>query len=132
MKNDDGAIGILGNEDTILKQEMAIYGPFLSEMTKSSTYKDSGTANLVLHHGSTNLFECESFHQHFALLSKFIQMLENRFESNEISLINIISRKVSLRDFFREAVKAFNVGKQEKPTFIQERLCNHLGSISSL
>ena len=74
----------------------------------------------------------ESFRQHRVLLSKFIQMFENPFEGNEISLINIISRKVSQRDFFREAVKAFNVGKQEKPTFTQERLCNHLDSTSFL
>ena len=117
MKNDGGTIEILGNESTILRQERAIYGPFLSEMIKSRTYKDSGTANLVLHHGSTNLFE---------------RKLENHFEGNEISLINMISRKVSQRDFFREAVKAFNVGKQEKPTFTQERLCNHLDSTSFL
>ena len=50
-------MGILGNEDTILIQRRAMSRPFLSEMIKSSTYKDSGTANLVLHHGSTNLFE---------------------------------------------------------------------------
>lgn len=57
MKNEGWAMGILGNEDTILIQQRAMSRPFLSEMIKSSTYKDSGTANLVLHHGSTNLFE---------------------------------------------------------------------------
>ena len=61
----------------------------------------------------------ESFRQHRVLLSKFIQMFENPFEGNEISLINIISRKVSQRDFFRKNKKAFNIGKEEKPTFIQ-------------
>ena len=54
MKNDSGAIKILRDKGAILEWE--IYGLLLFELKKTSSYKDSGANNLVLHHKNINLF----------------------------------------------------------------------------
>ena len=60
MKNDSGAIRILRDKGAILEWE--IYGLLLFELKKTSSYKDSGANNLVLHHKNINLFT-KNFYQ---------------------------------------------------------------------
>ena len=82
---------------------------FISEMIKSSAYKDSGADNFILHYKDTNLFELK-FHHDSELLTEFFQKFENLSENNKTNLIKSDSRKISQTGASEEANEFFNIG----------------------
>ena len=121
VKIDGGAIGILDNEDALLK--WAVAGPFISDMLQQSANDHE-----LHHHEDTYDFE-KTFLKEKALLTTAFLEFGNPFSEQINSLIHLVSKQILNDEATKSVMEAEDIGKRQITTFLTQRILTNASPI---
>ena len=126
VKIDGGAIGILDNEEALLK--WAVSSPIVSDILQHSGQYQFEDESDFHHHEDTSSFE-EKFLEDKESFQNAFSEFGNPFLEQEISLVHIVSKLILNNDSSNSVKTAKEIGKQQYELFVNERLVTGTSSL---